>query len=76
VKQWEIEQAQTQIIKIRASLNDNLSPVKDIKRPRYPSGRLLERKVFDNRVHKLALLENHVNSMLYSGFNKWFNRAY
>jgi hypothetical protein len=76
VKQWEIEQAQAQIIKIRASLNDDISPASDIKRPRYPCGRLLERIVFETRVNKLIKLENHVDKLLTKGLLKWFNRSY
>lgn len=73
---WELGVAQKQIIKIRASLNDPVNPPDKIKRPRYPCGRLLEQKVFDNRVAKLDRLEKHVENMLYEDLNKWFKSVY
>jgi hypothetical protein len=76
VKQWEREQAETQIIKIRASLNDNISAPNKIKRLRYPSGRLYPLDRHENKVAKLALLEKRVDKLMNQGLVKWFNRAY
>ena len=76
MKQWELEQAQTQIVKIRRSLNDEINPPDKIKRPRYPCGRLLEQKRFNNRVRKLKTLEKRVDNLLENGLLKWFNRVY
>jgi hypothetical protein len=76
MKQWEVEQAQEQIIKIRASLNDPINPPNKIKRLRYPSGRYHPFKRHQNKVDKLVKLEKRVDLLLEEGFTKWFNRTY
>ena len=76
MKQWEREQAVTQIIKIRNSLNDTISAPDKIKRPRYPCGRLYSLKRHENKLIKLALLEKRAGNLLEDGLIKWFNRVY
>jgi len=76
MKEWEREQAEKRIIKIRASLNDQNSAPDKIKRLRYPSGRLYPLKRHQNKVNKLELLEKRVDSLMEQGLVKWFNRVY
>ena len=76
MKLWEIEQAKAQIIKIRCSLNDNLSPPDEIKRPRYESGRLFPLKRHESKINKLKILEKRVDNLAEQGLLRWLNRVY
>ena len=76
MREWEREQAVTQIIKIRESLNDTISAPNEIKRPRYASGRLYSLKRHENKLIKLELLENRVANLMEEGLVKWFYRVY
>ena len=76
MKQWEREQAENQIIKIRTALNDLHNAPHEIKRLRYPSGRLYPLKRHQNKVNKLKRLEKRVGSLMEEGLLKWFHNRY
>jgi hypothetical protein len=76
VKLAEISYSTRQIERIRARLGDNSSPVHLIQRPRYQSGRLMDKKRFEALIIRLKKHENRVAQCIEQDALRWFRRTY
>ena len=76
MKLREIAYSTAQIERIRARLDDPVSPPDEIQRPRYPSGRKMEPARFEALIRRLKKHEKRVADMIEEDALRWFRRTY